>query len=307
LTLADVTAVYGGGTTAFSPDQKHMAVLTEVATTSFSCLDSRLSKPALMTPGGDLGEFVLALATYYQERDPTGSTGRPSQESVNAMLLKYLGMLPPSRPVVLCTDEAAIAHLEAVLPAENLDLSSPPMQAQQAGLLQKLTQPDSQGDSHFRLMLKQPQWYQLDEYLVPMVLKAFYTNLWRQEQDPHSPLHGSHKLKLEVLPRLEPTDANQAQAFLEVMSSEACQKSGMAPMMVPRDANGRSVLISHLDAVSQRREELASFLARIANATPRKLDKERLHERLDRHGWLALETTGSRIAADLPFYTLSYS
>ena len=33
----------------------------------------------------------------------------------------------------------------------------------------------------------------------------------------------------------------------------------------------RQVLISHLDAVSLRRKDLANFFARIANATPRKV------------------------------------
>lgn len=302
LSLADISAVYGGNEPMLTSSQSAMAVLSRVSETSFMCLDDRVTTPSMATPGGDLGEFVLALASYYQERDPSGNTGAPTQEAVSAMLEKYVTQLPPSRPVVFCTDERAVAHLESVLPAENLDLLSPPRHAMEAGLLDKMTDVESQGDSHFRLMLKRPEWYQLDEYLVPMVVKAFYSMLWRQQQDPNFPLYHSPRLKLEVLPRPE---ASSPQAFLEVSSGNLCHESGLAPLITPRDGV-RNVLVSHLDAVSHRREELAEFFARIANATPLKIDKARLHDRLDRHGLLALEATGSRIAAGLPFYTLEY-
>eukprot|EP00929_Paragymnodinium_shiwhaense_P008984 TRINITY_DN112990_c0_g1_i1.p1 TRINITY_DN112990_c0_g1~~TRINITY_DN112990_c0_g1_i1.p1 ORF type:complete len:538 (+),score=137.27 TRINITY_DN112990_c0_g1_i1:132-1745(+) len=302
MALADVSAVYGGNEPMLTDPQRAMVTLARVSETPFMCLDDRITKPSMATPGGDLGEFVLALASYYQERDPSGSTGVPTQEAVNSMLLKYVTMLPPSRPIVFCTDERAVAHLEAVLPAENLDLQSPPRHAMEAGLLEKMVDVESQGDSHFRLMLKRPEWYQLDDYLVPMVIKAFYSMLWKQQQDPNFVLYRSPRLKLEVLPRPEPSSP---QAFLEVSSGNICHESGLAPLITPRDGV-RNVLVSHLDAVSHRREELAAFFARVANATPLKLDKGRLHERLDRHGLLALEATGSRIAAGLPFYTLEY-
>jgi len=297
MTLADVSAVYGGS--VLTMNQREMVTLTRVASTSFECLDDRISEPSLSTPGGDLGEFILALASYLAARDPEGNT-RPTQEAVDSLFAHYLESMPPNRPMVHCTDERAIAHLEAQLPIENLDLSSPPEHAREAGLLEKLTQVDNHGDSHIRLLLKQPEWYQLGDYLVPMVIKAFYSNLWRQNQDASSPLHREPKLKLRVL-----IGESNPQAFLEVSSSDLCHSAGDAPMIAPHTVS-RSMLVSHLDAVSLRREELADFFAKIANTTPRKVDRKQLHQRLDRHGWLALETTGSRIAAGLPFYTMAY-
>lgn len=287
ISLAGVSAVWGSST--LSPEQREKVTLRKVAETSFMCLDDRVTQPSLFTPGGDLGEFILALSSYLQERDPTGRM-LPSQEVVDALLSKYLQNIPESRPMVHCTDDRAISHLEAEMPLENLDLTAPPDHAK-ASLLQKLTEVENHGDSHIRLMLKQPEWFQLNEYLVPMAVKSFYRLLWQSNP----------KLKLEVL-----VGQSDPMGFLEVSSSELCHSGGVAPMLTPRSQQ-RSVLISHLDAVSLRRQELAAFFTRIANASPRKINKDQLHQRLDRHGWLALETTGSRIANGLPFYTLNYS
>lgn len=297
ISLAGISAIWGSST--LSQEQREKVTLGQVSETSFHCLDDRVTEPSIFTPGGDLGEFILALSSYLQERDPTGQM-RPSQEVVDTLLLKYLETIPGSRPMIHCTDDRAIAHLEAEVPLENLDLSTPPDHAK-ASLLQKLTEAENHGDSHMRLLLKKPGWFQLNQYLVPMAIKSFYHLLWLQNTDERSPLHKSPKLKLEVL-----VGQSDPKAFLEVSSGELCHNGGFAPMLTPRTTQ-RAVLISHLDAVSIRREELAAFFSRIANASPRKINKDQLHQRLDRHGWLSLETTGSRIAAGLPFYTLTYS
>jgi len=298
--MADVAAVYGSD--MLTQAQRDMVHLARIASTSFQCLDDRVTEPSMSTPGGDLGEFILALASYLQERDPTRSSGLPPQKVIDVMLEKYSETLPAGRPMVHCTDDRAVRHLEAELPVENLDLNAPPTHAKEAGLLEKLTEVENQGDSHIRLMLKKPEWYELKKELVPMVLKSFYSLLWRQNQDlsAGNKLHQVQKLKLQVLVG----DSNPS-AFLEVSGGKLCH-GDVAPMLTPRSGQ-RSVLISHLDAVSERRQELASFFARIANVTPRKIDRQKLHQRMERHGWLALETTGSRIAVGLPLYTLSYT
>jgi len=297
ISLAGISAIWGSST--LTSEQREKVTLGQVSETSFHCLDDRVTEPSIFTPGGDLGEFILALSSYLQERDPTGQM-RPSQEVVDTLLLKYLETIPATRPMIHCTDDRAISHLEAEMPLENLDLSTPPDHAK-ASLLQKLTEVENHGDSHIRLLLKKPEWFQLNQYLVPMAIKSFYHLLWQQNTDATSPLNKHPKLKLEVL-----VGQSDPQGFLEVSSGELCHNGGAAPMLTPRTPQ-RAVLISHLDAVSIRREELAAFFSRIANASPRKINKDQLHQRLDRHGWLSLETTGSRIAAGLPFYTLTYS
>jgi hypothetical protein len=291
MTLADVTSAY---------QNRYRSVnMASIASTSFMCLDDRVTEPSLGTPGGELGEFVLALSAYLQERDGAAAVP-PRQEVVDAFLLKYLKTLPASRPMIHCTDDRAVRHLEEELSVENLDLQEPAKRAVQAGLLERLTEVENQGDSHIRLLLKQPQQFHVDARLPPMVLKAFYKHLWQQNQEPGSFLHQSPKLRLLVL-----VGETNPEAFYEVVSGESCQRDGEAPLLVPREA-GHAVLVSHLDAVGSRREELASFFARISNATPRKVDKQRMRQVLDHQGWLALETTGRRVASGLPFFTLKY-
>jgi len=300
LTLADVSAVYGAG--ALSEVQRQVMTLTRVSATSFMCLDDRVDEPSLVTPGGDLGEFILALASYLQERGQ-GRVEEPmlTQAEVDAIFAQYLQTLPASRPLTHCTDDAALRHLQDELPAEDLDLRRPPEHAKELGLLQRLTEVENHGDSHIRLMLDKPEWFQLDRVLVPMVLRSFYTSLWRQYQDELSPLYTAPKLRLKIV-----SGHRDPKAFFEVTSGESCHNLGFAPMLKPQ-SEGRGFLLSHLDAVSLRRRELAEFFRRIANTTPRKINVEQLHQRLDRHGWLALETTGSQMAAGLPFFTLMYS
>merc|ERR1719326_1126449 len=166
--MASVSSIWGSST--LSREQREKVTLGKVSETSFMCLDDRVTEPSIFTPGGDLGEFVLALSSYLQERDPTGRM-LPSQEVVDALLSKYLQTIPDSRPMIHCTDDRAISHLEAEMPLENLDLTAPPDHAK-ASLLQKLTEVENHGDSHIRLMLKQPEWFQLNEYLVPMAVKS---------------------------------------------------------------------------------------------------------------------------------------
>lgn len=242
---------------------------------------------------------MLGLSSYLQERDGAG-TPPPRQEVVDAFLLKYLKTLPAGRSMVHCTDDRAVRHLEDQLMVENLDLQRPPERVRNAGLLERLAEVENQGDSHMRLLLKQPAWFQVDSRLPPMVLKSFYRQLWAQNQDPSSYLYQSPKLRLMVL-----VGESNPEAFIEVSTGDACRRDGMAPMLVPREA-GRPVFISHLDAVGARREELANFFSQLSDATPRKVDRQRLQQLLDRHGWLALETTGKRIASGLPFFTVKY-
>jgi hypothetical protein len=298
LSFADVSALYGGDGGALTDAQRGMVSLAKVAGTSFHCLDDRVRELSIGTPGGDLGEFILALASYLQERDSAGRN-KPTQAAVDSIFERYLETVPDSRPLIHCTDDRAISHLEATLPAENLDLRAPATIAKEAGLLSRLTQVDNQGDSHIRLMLKEPEWYQVGDYLVPMVLSAFYRSLWKQNQDPKHAALGN-KLRLVVL-----SGMSNPQAFLEVSANQQCEKNGIVPMLVPNDGM-RALLISHMDAVTERRGELAKFFSEVAAATPHKVAKDRLHQSMNRRGWLALETTGSRVAAGLPFYSLSY-
>eukprot|EP00439_Symbiodinium_sp_Y106_P083167 s109_g23.t1 len=195
--------------------------------------------------------------------------------------------VPASRPMVFCTDERALKQIASQLPTANLDLNAPSPHLQAAGLLEKLTEPKSQGDSHFRLLLEDPGRYELHPQLAPMVLRAFYRLLWLQNQDLGQ--RGSPKLQLRVL-----SGEPDPQAFLDVSCQGACHDSlaAVAPGAGP-------ALTSQLQAALPRRRSLAAFFSRASRSTPRKVSEQNLLDRIDHLALLALETTGSRIAMEL--------
>lgn len=72
------------GSVELSEEQRHRALV--LANSSLDCLDDRVDQPVLATPGGELGEFALALAAYMQEKDSHNS---PNQEVVDSLFANY--------------------------------------------------------------------------------------------------------------------------------------------------------------------------------------------------------------------------
>ena len=78
---------------------------------SFRCLDGRNGKGVLGTPGGDAGEFILALMVY---EDMLGGGKKLTQDNVVFYLTLYLkSMMQPK--FYMCSDDAAIEHVQKEL------------------------------------------------------------------------------------------------------------------------------------------------------------------------------------------------
>jgi len=252
----------------------------------FSCLDDRIMSSSLSTPGGDLGEFLLGLSVL---ESVSPDNKKLDQDTVNDLLVRYLGTIPANRKFYHCTDDAAVSHMEKQLAVEGLDLTAPAEQMRK-NVLSILSDPSNVGDSHIRLMLKNPKWYFVGDHLTPMVLKAFYSVMW----DKSNPFR--EKLKLDVL-----VGSPNPKAFIEVTTSTECEQAGMAPLLKPKIGD-TSAVISQMTAVGARRRELAAFLASQKGAP----SADVILKTMNRHGWTWLDTTGSRIAKDLAFYRLSF-
>ena len=78
---------------------------------SFKCLDGRNQEDVMATPGGDAGEFILALIVY---EDLVGGGRKLTQENVDNFFLQYLKLMTHPK-FYMCTDDIAIAHLETDL------------------------------------------------------------------------------------------------------------------------------------------------------------------------------------------------
>jgi len=66
-----------------------------------------------------------------------------------------------------------------------------------------------------------------------------------------------------------------------------------------------SVFVNHLDAASIRRALIANFFSKSINMHMDAVDPVKMSNRLNHHGYIALEETGSFIAKELPFYTIN--
>lgn len=144
-----------------------------VADQHFSCVDGRVEGGVLGTPGGDTGEYILALHVY------ENMLGRPlSAQQVYDSLVTYLGWMRPEK-FYMCTDDQAIDHLEKDMGMTvSLDTLKNPKPANQEDLLNYLGKPDNQGDSHLKRLLKFPQHYAIRGQLVQHVIRAFFKILW---------------------------------------------------------------------------------------------------------------------------------
>lgn len=66
-----------------------------------------------------------------------------------------------------------------------------------------------------------------------------------------------------------------------------------------------SVFVNHLDASSIKRKTLAQFFSDKVNHHMDPVDASKMANRLNHHGYIALEITGSYAAKGLPFYTIN--
>jgi hypothetical protein len=260
----------------------------KVTHSSFRCLDGRVSEGILGTPGGDAGEFLLALLVYEDLIDsPLNST------FVAEAFELYLKCMSHPR-FYMCTDQSAVDHLAKELVLSDLDLFSP-KPSQTAALLEALKEPDNIGDSHLSLMLTYPDLYSIRPETVKNFIDAFFNVLW----DQTNPLREAIYLEVLQGPHTET-------GFLEVRVNPECINEQVAPLVTPTTGDGTiSLLVDHIDAVGIRRSQMAQFFAdRIDKG--QKITPKRMESRLQHHGLLFLDVTGSYVAKNLPFYTAEF-
>ena len=169
----------------------------------FMCLDGRAKTENMYTPGGDAGEFILALIVYEDLTDQT-----LSQEKVEEYLNAYLECMTPNS-FIMCQDEHAVDHLEKELDVEGLDLHNPHSD-QHESIIDSLKSHENQGDQHLSLLLQHPDLYSIEPTIVKHFIEAFYNILW----DHSNPNHD--RLTLRIL-----EGHHKENAFLEIKTASA--------------------------------------------------------------------------------------
>jgi len=89
-------------------EELNYVLITE---TSFKCLDGRNNNPVLGTPGGDSGEFIIALSVY---EDLIGGGRKLNQDSVDTFFVQYLKWMSQPK-FYMCTDDASVNHIQKEL------------------------------------------------------------------------------------------------------------------------------------------------------------------------------------------------
>jgi hypothetical protein len=77
----------------------------------FSCSDPRVRHPGLFTPGGDLGEFIIALAALEQANKGSADL---QQQDITLMMSDYLNTMTDRHGKTMfyaCTDDDALERL----------------------------------------------------------------------------------------------------------------------------------------------------------------------------------------------------
>lgn len=94
--------------------------MVDVGYQKFACMDDRIAEPSLLTPGGDLGEFLLGLniLTNSNSQNPLAI----DTQGIVDMMTRYVQSLPPTRRFYHCNDDLSVSHLEKTLSLVGLDL-----------------------------------------------------------------------------------------------------------------------------------------------------------------------------------------
>mmetsp|Transcript_56013 Transcript_56013/g.93120 ORF Transcript_56013/g.93120 Transcript_56013/m.93120 type:complete len:373 (-) Transcript_56013:1913-3031(-) len=255
----------------------HPAVVP-VTSISWSCIDGRSEEPVLATPGGDAGEFLLALAVASKKMDNISS-----YFGVANMLYQYVrfSVSIPNRRFYMHTDEIALEKMRSVV-GENFDIQNPPIYLR-SQLLDLLRNPDYVGCGHIKLQLLHPEEYGIDRSFVEWFLTAFYSQLWM----------GDASLVLKVL------KGKHTESCVLLVNQSGCQ--GHAPLLRPTNDH-RHMFVFDEQSIRRKRHNLAKFFSHLC--TPH-LDGSLLLNDLQELGSKQLAATTEYLAKGLAIYSVS--
>lgn len=261
-----------------------------------SCIDGRSTSPVLGTPGGDVGELVLALTALEQTSGRTvgdDALGRLLSEHHDAFGRVYLH-----------TDEQAFERLRAALARDaRVSVEARPVDARAAlalvlhppptlesVVLDHFVRPEHVGCGHLRAMLEHAEEYRTRAELVRASLRAVLRLAWRRPES----------LDLQVL-----RGEHRERAVLQVTVEHAVHAHSRVPMLSPA-AMGDGVFVLHPQVEAFVRNENAEFLsehAALLVGVP--VEERALAQRALDLGQLQTARTLRRLAARLPAFSIA--
>jgi len=205
-----------------------------VAKSSFVCSDGRWNQPALYTPGGDLGEFILAVSSY-EKMTQTKMTFAQVRDLMQKFITKS-----QRTAFGMCSSQSGADTAERI--AGNF--SADGIESAAGSLLSDVADP------FLKQLLTSPDKYKTSLTTTKNCIKAFYAIKFNATGA------AAQKAKLYTL-----TGSSDPKAVVNVKTAKRCTASGLGPLLkaAPQGAEGIQVVYNSEDAVKVYRNELANF------------------------------------------------
>jgi rhodanese-related sulfurtransferase len=260
-----------------------------------SCVDGRDEAGVIGTPGGDAGEFVLALASIERVRGALLTA-----EEVHRLLERYLDVFGR---FYMHTDTHATEHLIESLNADeqlatsmtsvkNLEawhqwLDNPPLEQREA-LLTHLCAVPHMGCGHLKFVMSDEEHYSVRPELTEHFLRAFHHLRWA----------GAPEIEWVML-----GGDHAERAVLSIVTEGELKSWTRVPLISPQVA-GQQVFVNHPQVSNLFRAELASFLCFEGIVPPEK--EERLLEEMCSLAGTQAGHTLNRLAKGLPLFEVRF-
>jgi rhodanese-related sulfurtransferase len=293
LSLASIEAHVGDPTSVRW--MKHAALMLHGR---FSCVDGRDETGVIGTPGGDSGEFLLALAAL---ETVTGDKLSALQiRTLFARRIETFGRFYLHGDVhsgnELIKSIRADRRFDAAIgttfePMEwRRFFSAPPAHVREL-LLDYMADPKHIGCGHMRLAIQMAELYGVRPALVKEILRSFYRTRWE----------GSLDAEYTVLP-----GGHEEGAVVNVRLAEELRSFTLVPLISPT-ANGTQMFVNHPQVSENLRRDLAHFLVRQTDAVEVEAKHfEPLVAEMQRLAGIQLGETLTRLAKGLPIYDVVF-
>lgn len=246
----------------------------------FSDIDGRTEEKILATPGGDLGEFLLALSVFEDL-----SKTEVDVETAAGLLLQFIKSSTKVK-FWFNTAEKEMKNLTTSLGCVNLKIVDPPLKFKKP-ILNNLIHPGNVGNRHFKNMLLDPAAYDTRQRTIETVLQAFHLVMWNKTDVTH------HKLAY-IMYQGNPTE----KAFVNIESAQHCIDEGLAPLISPTTCSA-NMFLNHPEAVIKIRMELAHLMAK-----NNKQFANQMLNKMNERGILQLAKTAANLLKGYPVYTV---
>lgn len=210
---------------------------------SFSPMDGRNSEKVLATPGGDMGEFIQAVASYAKTAAVT-----LSQEDVTGMFRKYLKTMTREK-FTYETDEFAYFRMANAAGCPGMHIADVASRVTRSAIIAALADPDSIGDPFIKYLLTNAVELDFDPSYVTMSLAAYHDTLWTGTVEEQSKLC-----------YLEVKGKSREQALVTIKTPAYCIDQGLAPMVSQHMACPAPIFVNHPDVSKLLRREMVAVI-----------------------------------------------